>query len=73
MDDSDILEGINAEIVKAAQDILVLDPSEFGDYDLAMSDMVERLTAVWYNGYEHGLEDRLSDDLEGLDDDYLDD
>jgi hypothetical protein len=29
-----------------------------------MADMIERLTAVWYSGYEFGMEDRLNEGLE---------
>lgn len=60
----DLYELVNEELARQAQDILALDPNSFIDYDTAMADMIERLTAVWYSGYEFGMEDRLN---EGLD------
>jgi len=63
-DIDDLYERVNAELVKQAQGILALDPNSFIDYDTAMSDMVERLTAIWYSGYEFGMEDRLNEDLD---------
>jgi hypothetical protein len=57
----DLYELVNAELVKQAQDILAL--GEYDDYDNAIADMVERLTAVWYSGYEFGMEDRLNEGI----------
>jgi hypothetical protein len=61
-DIDDLFELVNAEIVKQAQDILAL--GDYDDYDNAIADMVERLTAVWYSGYEFGMEDRLAESLD---------
>ena len=58
----DLYELVNAELVKQAQDIIAL--GEYDDYDNAIADMVERLTAVWYSGYEFGMEDRLAESLD---------
>lgn len=60
--EDDLVEKINAEIVKQAQDILAL--GDYDDYDTAIMDMVERLTAIWYSGYEFGMEDRLNEGIE---------
>lgn len=63
-DMDDLFELVNEELAKQAQDILALDPSSFIDYDTAIADMIERLTAVWYSGYEFGMEDRLAESLD---------
>jgi hypothetical protein len=60
----DLYELVNEELARQAQDILALDPNSFIDYDTAMADMIERLTEVWYSGYEFGMEDRLNEGLE---------
>jgi hypothetical protein len=53
---------INQELVKQAEDILA--PYASGiDYDTELVDMVERLTAIWYSGYEFGVDDNLSEDI----------
>lgn len=62
--EDDLVDKINAELVKQAVAILELDNSEIADYDMAVQDMVERLTAIWYSGYEFGMEDRLNQGLE---------
>lgn len=63
MDDSvdSLYERLNAEIIAQAQDILSLDSE---DYEGAIADIVERLTAVWFSGYEYGMENRLDESLE---------
>ena len=63
-DIDDLFERVNEELAKQAQDILALDPNSFIDYDTAIADMIERLTAVWYSGYEFGMEDRLAENLD---------
>ena len=63
-DMDDLFEKINEELAKQAQDILALDPNSFMDYDTAIADMIERLTAIWYSGYEFGMEDRLAESLD---------
>lgn len=63
-DIDDLFELVNEELAKQAQDILALDPNSFIDYDTAIADMIERLTAVWYSGYEFGMEDRLAESLD---------
>lgn len=63
-DMDDLFELVNEELAKQAQDILALDPNSFIDYDTAIADMIERLTAVWYSGYEFGMEDRLAESLD---------
>ena len=63
-DMDDLFERVNEELAKQAQDILALDPNSFIDYDTAIADMIERLTAVWYSGYEFGMEDRLAESLD---------
>jgi len=63
-DMDDLFEKVNEELAKQAQDILALDPSSFIDYDTAIVDMIERLTAIWYSGYEFGMEDRLAESLD---------
>lgn len=63
-DIDDLFERVNEELAKQAQDILALDPNSFIDYDTAIADMIERLTAVWYSGYEFGMEDRLAESLD---------
>ena len=62
-DMDDLFEKINEELAKQAQDILALDPNSFIDYDTAIADMIERLTAIWYSGYEFGMEDRLNEGI----------
>jgi hypothetical protein len=60
---------INAELVKQAEDILA-HHAESIDYDNELVDMVERLTAIWYSGYEFGLDNYpeiLLDEYEGRD------
>lgn len=63
LDDSvdSLYERLNAEIIAQAQDILSLDSE---DYEGAIADIVERLTAVWFSGYEYGMENRLDESLE---------
>jgi len=63
-DIDDLFELVNEELAKQAQDILALDPNSFIDYDTAIADMIERLTAIWYSGYEFGMEDRLAESLD---------
>jgi len=63
-DMDDLFELVNEELAKQAQDILALDPNSFIDYDTAIADMIERLTAIWYSGYEFGMEDRLAESLD---------
>lgn len=62
--EDDLVDKINAELVRQAVNILELDNSEIADYDMAVQDMVERLTAIWYSGYEFGMEDRLNQGIE---------
>lgn len=62
--EDDLVDKINAELVRQAVNILELDNSEIADYDMAVQDMVERLTAIWYSGYEFGLEDRLNQGID---------
>lgn len=67
MADEDIdglYDKVNAELIKHAQDILALDNNSWADETSALADMVERLTAIWFSGYEWGLEYRLDESLE---------
>jgi len=62
--EDDLVDKINAELVKQAISILELDNSDVADFDMAVEDMVERLTAIWYSGYEFGMEDRRNQGIE---------
>ena len=59
---TELEELINRELIKQAEDILAPYASEI-DYETELADMVERLTAIWYSGYEFGVDDNLAEDM----------
>ena len=53
---------IDQELINQAKDILA--PYASGiDYEHELVDMVERLTAIWYSGYEFGIDDSIAEDV----------